>query len=83
MPRKAPSAEKLAELKRMMNEMETARLETFDANAAKYAEVLGAFRAALQKSGFSAEESMQVVIKVLEQPSRRHVFHGGRGGNWR
>jgi len=83
MPRKLPSNDKLVEFRKMMDEMESARLERFGANAPKYAEVLGTFRTALQKSGFSAEESMQIVLKVLEQPSRRHMFMGGRGGPWR
>jgi len=83
MPRNAPSKAKLEEFRKMMDEMEAARLARFGANAPKYAEVLGTFRAALQKSGFSAEESMQIVLKVLEQPSRRRMFWGGRGGHWR
>ena len=83
MPRATPSKKDFAEFRKMMDDVETARLERFSANAPKYAEVLGTFRAALQKSGFSADESMQVVLKVLEQPSRRRMFGGGRGGHWR
>ena len=81
MPRKVPSKDKLEEFRKTMDEMEAARLERFGANAPKYAEVLGAFRAALQKSGFSADESMQIVLKVLEQPGRRPMFWGRRGGH--
>lgn len=83
MPRATPSKDKYAEFRKMMDEAESARLERFAANAPKYAEALGTFRAALQKSGFSAEESMQVVLKVLEQPPRRRMFWGGHGGHWR
>jgi hypothetical protein len=83
MPRRIPSDEKLAEFKKTMGEMTAARLEVFAANVTKYAEVLGAYRAALEKSGFSAEESMQIVLKAAEQPGRRPVFVGGRGGHWR
>jgi hypothetical protein len=79
---KVPSEERFAEMRKMMDEMETARLEMFGANATKYAEALGAFRAALQKSGFSAEESMQIVLKVLEQPGRGRMFLGGHGDKW-
>jgi len=82
MPKKAPSDEELAEFRKFMNEVETTRLDIFSANAAKYAEVLGAFRAALKKSGFSDDESMQVVLKVVEQP-RRPMFGVGHGGPWR
>jgi hypothetical protein len=82
MPRKVPSDEKLVEFGKAMSEMATARLDIFSANATKYAEVLGAFRAALKKSGFSDDESMQIVLKVVEQP-RRPMFWGGHGGPWR
>jgi hypothetical protein len=82
MPKKAPSDEKLAEYGKVMSEMATARLELFRANAEKYAEALGAFRAALKKSGFSDDESMQIVLKGMEQP-RRPMFWGGHGGQWR
>jgi len=81
MPRKVPSDERPAEFGKVMSEMATARLDIFRANAAKYAEVLGAFRAALKQSGFSDEESMQIVLKVVEQP-RRPMFWGGHGGPW-
>lgn len=83
MPRKIPSKEDFVEFRKTMNEMATARLDFFGANVAKYAEVLGAFRAALKKSGFSEEESMQIVLKVIEQPGRRPMFAGGYGGHWR
>ena len=82
MPRELPSDEKLAEFGKAMGEMATARLDIFSANATKYAEILGAFRAALKKSGFSDDESMQVVLKVVEQPWRPS-FWGGHGGPWR
>jgi len=81
MPRKVPSDEKLAEFGKVVSEMAAARLDIFRANAEKYAEALGAFRAALKKSGFSDDESMQVVLKVVEQP-RRPMFWGGHGGPW-
>lgn len=82
MPRKIPSKEQLAEFTKTMNEMTTARLEMFGANAAKYAEVLGSFRAALEKSGFSSEESMQIILKVAEQPDRRPIL-AGQHGHWK
>ena len=83
MPRAIPSKDKFAEFSEAMSKMETARLEMFIANAPKYAEGLGSFRAALQKSGFSAEESMQIVLKSMEQPRRGPMFHGKPGGRWR
>jgi len=82
MSRKVPSDEKLGEFAKVMSEMATARLDIFRANAEKYAEALGAFRAALKKSGFSDDESMQIVLKVVEQP-RKPMFWGGHGGPWR
>lgn len=82
MPRKAPTDEERAEFRKNMAQMMTARLDMFAATAPKYAEALGAFRAALMKSGFSEEESMQVVLKVVEQPGRRPMFVGGFGGRW-
>ena len=81
MPKNVPSDEDLAEFRKFRAQMETARLELFRANAGKYAEALGAFRASLKKSGFSDDESMQIVLKVVEQP-RRPMFWGGRGGPW-
>lgn len=83
MPRKTRSVEEeeRPDIKKLMNEMTAARLEVFGANVAKYAEVLGAFRAALEKSGFSREESMQIILKVAEQPNRRPPFFWG--GHWR
>jgi hypothetical protein len=63
--------------------MTTVGLDILSANATKYAEALGAFRVALQKSGFSTEESMQIILKVAEQQGRRPIFMGGHGGPWR
>ena len=79
MPRAMPSDEELAGIKRTMKEMSMARIDIFSTNAADYAKALGAFRAALVESGFSREEAMQVVLKVLEQSTRRPRFIGGRG----
>ncbi len=78
MPKEIPSKEKLAEFKKMTGEMTTARLDIFSANVTRYAEVLGAYRTALQKSGFSAEESMQIILRAAEQPSRGPMFGGRR-----
>lgn len=78
-----PTEEERERILKMMNEMTRARLEMFGANAAKYAEVLGTFRAALQKSGFSADESMQIVLKVAEQPGGRPFLGRGRWGKHR
>jgi hypothetical protein len=77
MPRKVPSREELAEFRKAMEEAAMARLDFFRANAAKYAEVLGTFRVALEKSGFSEEESMEIVLRVVEQPGRRPMFGKG------
>ena len=82
MQRRIPSEEERAEFGKRMNEMIAARMEMFASNAGRYAEVLGAFRAALQRSGFSAEESMQIVLKVAEQPGGRPMFAGGHRGPW-
>ncbi len=65
-----------------MNDMVKARLEMFAVNAARYAEVLGEFRAALEKSGFEKAEAMQIVLKVAEQPGPRPMFAGGHFGHW-
>ena len=65
-----------------MTEMISARIDMFKANSVKYAEALGDFRAALEKAGFSKEESMQIILKVAEQPGRRPFFPGGRFANW-
>lgn len=54
----------------------------FQANAGKYAEALAAFREALRKSGFSPEESTQILIKPVEHPIGRPFF-GGRHWNKR
>jgi hypothetical protein len=82
MPGNISSKERIAEFRKVMSEMATARLDIFSTNATKYAEALGAFRAALEKSGFSDEESMQIVLKVVEQPGRP-MFRGGHVGPWR
>jgi hypothetical protein len=82
MPRKIPSNEKLAEFRDFMNGMMAVRLDVLSANASKYAEALGAFRAALEKSGFSSEESMQIVLRVAEQQGRRPMHAGEHGGHW-
>jgi hypothetical protein len=77
-----PSEEDRARFRKMMNEMIAARLEMFSANAPKYAEALGTFRTALQKSGFSPEESMQIILKVAELPGSRPFFGRRHGGHW-
>lgn len=64
-----------------MNEMITARNEMFAAHAPELARALGTFRDELKKSGFSDEESMQIVLKVAEQ-QRWRGFWGGRRGHW-
>ena len=61
-----------------MTEMISARIDMFKANSAKYADALGTFRADLEKSGFSAEESMQIILKVAERPRGRPFFPGRR-----
>jgi hypothetical protein len=65
-----------------MNGMTAVRLDVLSANATKYAEALGAIRAALEKSGFSTEESMEIVLKIAEQQGRRPMHAGEHGGNW-
>jgi hypothetical protein len=78
MPRTPPSEDKLAEIREFMNGMTEVRLDVLSANAAKYAEALGAVRAALKKAGFSTEESMQIILKIAEQQGRRgRPMHGG------
>ena len=67
---------------KLMNEMSRARLDTLIAIAPKYAEFLGKLRTALQKSGFSSEEAMLIVLKVAEQPVARPFFGGPHGGHW-
>ena len=78
MPRKTPPIdedEQRDEFRKRMTEMNTARLEMFAANADKTAEVLGEFRKALERSGFSRDESMQIVLKYAEQTmGRRPMF---------
>ncbi len=76
-----PSEEDRARFRKMMNEMIAARMEMFAANAPKYAEALGTFRKALQNSGFSADESMQIILKVAELPGPR-PFGRRHGGRW-
>jgi hypothetical protein len=83
MPRKAPTEEERAQFMKTMRDMTKARLEMFADNATRYAEILGTFRAALEKSGFDKEEAMQIVLKVVERPSRRPMFAGGRFAHWR
>lgn len=77
-----PSEEDRAQFRKMMNEMIAARLEMFAANAPRYAEALGMFRTALQKSGFSPEESMQIILKVAELPGMRTPFGRRHGSHW-
>lgn len=79
---KGPSEEDRAEFRKRMNEMIVARINMFAANAGRYADALGAFRASLLNAGFSAEESMQIVLRVAEQPGRRPMFGGGWRGPW-
>ena len=82
MPRKLPTDSERAEFRRLMAEMANARIDMFGATAPKYAKVLGDFRAALLKSGFSDEESMQVVLKILELPGRRPMMGPMFRGHW-
>ena len=82
MPRKVPPKEKLEEFKEFMSGMMAMRLDVLGANATKYAEVLGAFRAALEKAGFSSEEAMQIVLKVADQQGRRPMHRGQHDGHW-
>ncbi len=77
MERKMPTEEEKARFRNMMNEMIKARIEMFATAAPDYARALGTFRAELQKSGFSPEESMQIVLKVADQQGPRG-FWGGR-----
>ena len=83
MSRKSPTDDERAQFRKAMNDMIKARLEMFADNGPRYAEVLGEFRAALEKSGFTKDEAMQIVLKVAEQPGRRPMFAGGRFGRWR
>jgi hypothetical protein len=82
MPRKIPSKEKLAEFREFMNGMMAVRLDVLSANATRYAETLGAIRAALVKAGFSSDESMQIVLQIAEQRGRRPMHGGERGSHW-
>jgi hypothetical protein len=83
MPRKLPTEKERAEFRKLMGEMATARIEMFGATAPKYANVLGEFKAALKKSGFSDEESMQIILRMLELPGRRPMMGPGFHGHWR
>lgn len=83
MPKKNYSDEEIAEFKEKMKEMTKIRLEMFQENAVKYAQGLGAFRAALKKSGFSDEESMQIILKLSERPPVRPFFFRGMWGRRR
>jgi hypothetical protein len=74
LPRKLQAEERIAKIRRFMSEMQTARIELFASNAPKYAEALGAFRSALRKSGFSDEESTQIVLKAMERRGRRPMW---------
>lgn len=77
MERKLPTDEEKAQFRAMMNEMFKARIEMFMTMAPDYAHALGTFRAELLKSGFSPEESMQIVLKVADQQGPRG-FWGSR-----
>jgi hypothetical protein len=82
MPRTIPSKERLAEFREFMNGMMAVRLDVLSANATKYAQTLGAIRAALVKAGFSSEESMQIVLKIAEQRGERPMHGGEHDGHW-
>jgi hypothetical protein len=79
MPRRVPTEKQREEFMKMMNEMMAARFQMLADNATKYAEALGAVRAALVKSGFSREESMQIVLMVAQRQGRGPMFMGGHG----
>lgn len=79
---KAPTDEERTQFRKMMAEMASARIDMFKSNAPKYADALGTFRASLEKSGFSAEEAMQIVLKVVELPRGRPFFPGGHFKRW-
>lgn len=81
MESKMPTEEERAQFRAMLDRMISARIEMFATHAPEFARALGTFRAELQKSGFSAEESMQVVLKVADQ-QRWGGFRGGRRGHW-
>lgn len=72
-----PTDEEKAQFRAMMNDMIKARIEMFATIAPDYARALGLFRAELRKSGFSPEESMQIVLKAAEQQGPRGFW--GRG----
>jgi len=51
--------------------------------APKYAQFFATFRKELEKAGFSAEDSMQIVLKVAEQQrGPQPFFGGGFRGRW-
>ncbi len=81
-PRKIPSEGELAEFRKFVSGMMAMQLDVLSANATKYAETLGTVRAALVKSGFSSEESMQIVLKLAEQRGRGPMHGGEHGGRW-
>ena len=81
MPKKVTDEDR-AQFRKAMNEAMKARLEMFADVAPRYAEVLGEFRAALEKSGFDRDEAMQIVLKVAEQRGPRPMFMGGHFGHW-
>ena len=83
MPRKMPTDEERAQFRKAFAEMVSARIDMFKANSSKYADALATFRTTLEKSGFSKEESMQIILKVLEQQRGRPFFHGGPRGRWK
>jgi hypothetical protein len=64
MSRRMPSKEELDEWRRVRIQMAAVGLDVVSAHATKYAEALGALGDALQKSGFSKEESVQIILKV-------------------
>jgi hypothetical protein len=82
MPRRKPTEDERADFRKALDDMVKARLEMFANNAARYAEALGSFRAALEKAGFDKDEAMQIVLKVAEEPGRRPMFMGGHFAHW-
>ena len=79
-----PTEEERAHFRKMMNEMTRGRIEMFASNSAKMAEALGAFRASLIQSGFSAEESMQIILRIADTGMGRPMFGRGFGHErWR
>ena len=78
-PWRPPTAEERAEFRKLLNERIASRLDMFETNAPKYAKALGTFREALKKSGFSDDESMQIILRVAELPGGRPGFGGLHG----